>query len=398
MEKPTEIRISGTQIESNPVLNYNSLSEIPKESFDTLTYDEFFTKYMSQNLPVIINLDLTHWDSYKHWPLIDHSGLDLTYLKDRIGNIPDVPIAKCEEKYFDSHRKIKMSFYDFLNYWKDRDRTQLNQELLYLKDWHLRNELPEYQFYTVPKYFASDFLNQYLSDTGQEDYKFVYIGPSGSYTPFHADVYSSFSWSVNIFGRKSWIFVPPGEEQKLKDRFGNLPFTIDTKILDEKNVKHFIVTQETGNAIFVPSNWHHQVLNEVDTVSINHNWFNGTNVRHVFEALRSCEKSCRKEISDCQDMENFDQQCQILVKSLFGMDFQGFLKILEHISDKRVKMLKGEETFVVFEEYCFDVNHLKYDLDRILSVLKDLSEEKLLVDLDLKDFCDKIVQNILDVI
>lgn len=30
-------------------------------------------------------------------------------------------------------------------------------------------------------------------------------------TPFHADVFRSFSWSANICGRKKWIFYPPGE-------------------------------------------------------------------------------------------------------------------------------------------------------------------------------------------
>lgn len=389
MEKLKEIRMSGRQIESNPTFTYEDLSEIPKESCDALTYDDFFSKYMTKNLPVIIKLDLSHWDSYNNWILPDRSGLNLAYLRDRIGNLPDVPIAKCDEKYFDSHRKVKMSFYEFLNYWENRE-----QKLLYLKDWHLRKELPDYSFYNVSQYFVSDFLNEYLSDTGQDDYKFVYIGPSGSYTPFHADVFSSYSWSVNIFGRKTWLFVPPGEEQKLRDNLGNLPFSIDIQTLDENNVRYFKVTQETGNAIFVPSNWHHQVFNEVDTVSINHNWFNGANLRLVYEALSACEKNCRKEISDCQDMENFDQQCQIMVKNLFGMDYQGFLTILDHITDKRVKMLKQNECFTVFDEYCFDKNHLKYDLDRILSVMKNVSEEKLLTELDLKELCDKIVEKI----
>lgn len=392
MEKIKEIRISGAKTQSDQTINYENLSEIPKESFDTLTYDEFFTKFMTKNLPVIINLDLSSWDSYNNWILQDRSGLDFAYLRDRFGNI-SVPIAKCEEKYFDSHKKVKMSFYDYLNYWENRKSNQ-NQELLYLKDWHLRNELPNYSFYTVPQYFVSDFLNEYLADTGQDDYKFVYIGPANSYTPFHADVFSSYSWSVNIFGRKTWTFVPPGEENKLRDRFGNLPFTIDTKILDENKVRHFIVTQETGNAIFVPSNWHHQVFNEVDTISINHNWFNGANLRLVYEALSGCEKSCRKEISDCQDMENFDQQCQIMLKSLFGMDYQEFLKILDYIVEKRVKLLKIKEKFVVFEESCFHENHIRYDLDQIWSVLMDISEKNLLDKLGLKEFCDKIVEKI----
>ncbi|XP_063698725.1 2-oxoglutarate and iron-dependent oxygenase JMJD4 homolog [Culicoides brevitarsis] len=392
MENSRKIRISGTEIHSEPFCDYEKWSEIPKESSDTLSYSDFFSKYMTRNLPVIISLDLSQWDSFNNWISPDRTSLNVEYLKSRLGNLPEVPIAKCEEQYFDSHRKIQMSFDDFLTYWKSRDAEKPPTELLYLKDWHLRHELPDYNFYHVPEYFSSDFLNEYLVDTQQDDYKFVYIGPAGSYTPFHADVFSSFSWSVNIFGRKTWIFVPPGEEKKLKDKFGSLPFTIDVEILREKNVKYFVVTQETGNAIFVPSNWHHQVTNEVDTVSINHNWFNGANLKAIYDALKACEESCRKEISDCSDMEGFDQQCQVMVKSLFGMDYEGFLKILSHIVEKRAKMLENDEISTSCDEFVFDESHLKYDLDRISAVLKQMSDEKLLLDLNLKSFCDKILQ------
>lgn len=34
------------------------------------------------------------------------------------------------------------------------------------------------------------------------DYRFVYLGPAGSWTPLHADVLRSYSWSANVAGRK----------------------------------------------------------------------------------------------------------------------------------------------------------------------------------------------------
>lgn len=39
----------------------------------------------------------------------------------------------------------------------------------------------------------------------------MYIGPAGSWTPLHHDVFRSYSWSVNITGRKQWIFFHPDE-------------------------------------------------------------------------------------------------------------------------------------------------------------------------------------------
>lgn len=84
-------------------------------------------------------------------------------------------------------------------------------------------------------------------------------------TPFHADVFSSFSWSTNIVGTKKWIFFPPGEEVKLQDQLRNLPFDIDEekyqRIISEKDIQSFEIIQCACQTIFVPSGWHHQVWN-----------------------------------------------------------------------------------------------------------------------------------------
>ena len=61
----------------------------------------------------------------------------------------------------------------------------------------------------VPKIFV--LLSASHNDNDDDDYKFVYVGPEKSWTPFHSDVFGSFSWSANIVGTKRWIFVHPGE-------------------------------------------------------------------------------------------------------------------------------------------------------------------------------------------
>ena len=90
-------------------------------------------------------------------------------------------------------------------------------------------------------------------------------------TPFHADVFRSFSWSANICGRKKWLLYPPGEEKHLKDKLGNLAYDVTSSELHdgkkypdyEKACQPFEVVQEAGEVIFVPSGWHHQVFNLV---------------------------------------------------------------------------------------------------------------------------------------
>lgn len=42
----------------------------------------------------------------------------------------------------------------------------------------------------------------------------------GSWTPIHADVLRSYSWSTNVTGRKRWRMLPPELTPLLFDRFG----------------------------------------------------------------------------------------------------------------------------------------------------------------------------------
>lgn len=194
-------------------------------------------------------------------------------------------------------------------------------------------------------------------------------------TPLHSDVFSSFSWSTNIFGRKKWIFFAPGEEEKLFDKLGNLPFSISNNEL--KNTKHFEIIQNPGEAIFVPSNWHHQVWNLDDTISVNHNWFNGCNIFLVWQTLFDNFEKVVKEISDCIDMDNFDEHCQVMLKASFGMNFKDLLDLLEHISDKRIKLLNNEKSFKFFKDFDLNRNHLKFDLKSIEIVLTDFLSKNL---------------------
>jgi len=104
-------------------------------------------------------------------------------------------------------------------------------------------------------------------------------------TPFHADVFRSYSWSANICGRKKWLLYPPGQEDFLRDTHGNLPYDVTSAELQDGGLfPHFEeacqpleIIQEAGEIIFVPSGWHHQVYNLVRagkiiyTVGVQHN-------------------------------------------------------------------------------------------------------------------------------
>lgn len=108
-------------------------------------------------------------------------------------------------------------------------------------------------------------------------YGFVWLEHFNSFfrTPLHADVFTSFSWSVNLCGRKRWVLFPPGEEICFTDKLGNLVYDIESPVLQDSNQfenyyhhkNTFEIIQNSGEAVFIPSGWHHQVWNLVSVNS-----------------------------------------------------------------------------------------------------------------------------------
>lgn len=137
--------------------------------------------------------------------------------------------------------------------------------------------------------------------------------------------------------------MPPKEEQKLRDKLGNLPFSISQELLNAKEMKYFKVIQECDEILFVPSKWFHQVKNTEHAVSINHNWFNGCNILFIIDELLNHHRDVEREIADCKDMENFYEHCQAVLKSSFGMNFSDMIEILQHICSNRTKLFQKIE-------------------------------------------------------
>lgn len=153
-----------------------------------LSYNDFFEKFMMKNVPVVITGVADQWecmnwignknDNYS-------SSINFDYMLKRIDPESKVPIANCSKIYFNSHEKSELKFCDFLSYWKrscqQRNKNVESTDLLYLKDWHCHREQPKYKFYQTPIYFKSDWLNEYCDAENGDDYRFVYMGPKGTW-------------------------------------------------------------------------------------------------------------------------------------------------------------------------------------------------------------------------
>ncbi|ELU02976.1 hypothetical protein CAPTEDRAFT_158070 [Capitella teleta] len=333
---------------------------------EPVSYEEFFLNYLLPNKLCVLGKWVTEeWRSRRDWVAADLTP-NMHFLKEHFGSAIG-PIANCDLKEHDSHPKSDMPLREFLEYMQSYKANGYSEDeaCLYLKDWHFTRLFPEYNAFTCPEFFSSDWLNEFWDGRPEttDDYRFVYIGPKGSWTSFHTDVYKSHSWSANICGCKKWIFLPPGEEEKLKDRFGQLP--MDLRQVDLSECRIHEVLQEEGEVVFVPSGWHHQVFNMADTISINHNWLNGCNVDLCWDHIQNCLRDVQKELMDIRHVVDWHQQCQILLKATSGIDYLEFFKLICCIVNNRCLPMKN-----VQDDSCLD--HSRFDLNQALNIVQSM--------------------------
>ncbi|XP_072751632.1 2-oxoglutarate and iron-dependent oxygenase JMJD4 [Anoplolepis gracilipes] len=349
----------------------------------TVTYNDFFSKYLIPNKPCVINFQATeNWPCRRDWVLNGEPNFQV--LRTLFGHTV-VPVADCNKKFYNSQFKDDMPMKNYLEYWIDYKRNNYakSMPLLYLKDWHCVKSFPDIPIYEVPQYFVSDWLNEYYIAHPEldDDYMFIYMGPKETWTPLHADVFTSYSWSANIVGKKRWLLFPPHEEDHLRDLYGQLAYDAVSedlndhtkyKMYDSKTLKCFDIIQEAGEIIYVPSGWHHQVWNLEDTISINHNWINSCNISNVWHALKKELRSVMKEVDDCKDMKNWNEHCQLMLKVSYGMDYKQFLEFISFIAKNRLHAMLKKNQVVSFRKYCFGYNHCLFDLRILKNILDDI--------------------------
>jgi len=340
------------------------LAEFPIKNSENMNYNEFFHQHLVKNSPCLIKNLMKNWKAMTDFVLNNEPNID--FFATTLDSTLEVPVANCSAKYFNSQEKCSMTLQEYADYWKSE-----RSELLYLKDWHFTKDHAGGQdFYQVPDYFKSDWLNEYWQDKN-DDYKFVYLGPQGSWTPFHTDVFGSYSWSANVSGYKKWIFFQPNTQpQNVYDISTLLPQQsedFDMKLKSHQDLEYFEVVQGPGEVIFVPSGWYHQVLNMTDTLSINHNWFNATNIQYIWNQLRCELQRVQKEISDCYEVndEEWKSLCQKVLLASHGMNYTTFIDLLQVIMMNRVKSQSQKND-------CLGPNHLHYDLSMVQKVLENV--------------------------
>ncbi|XP_024970515.1 jmjC domain-containing protein 4 isoform X2 [Cynara cardunculus var. scolymus] len=348
---------------------------VEKVNGHELSYSTFVEKYLSKNEPVVITGFMDDWRACRDW-VFDDGRPNLQFISSNFGD-SKVQVADCGSREFTEQKRFEMSVSEFIDQWLEFSLLEhgnhppsklKGKTLLYLKDWHFVKEYPEYTAYTTPLFFLDDWLNLYLDhyhmhedpDTNQKrddlrcsDYRFVYMGAKGTWTPFHADVFRSYSWSANVCGKKQWYFLSPGQRHLVFDR--NMKSSVydifeevsETIFPNFKKTIWLECTQDQNEIIFVPSGWFHQVHN-------------------LWDLLLGDYKEATEYIEDVKDIcDDFEGLCQRNLAANTGMNFYDFFNFMVRFSFANILQLchlAGSSAFAKWRSSC-KAQHFIFNLE-----------------------------------
>lgn len=299
---------------------------------------EFKQRYIIHNVPCIVQGlgESCFADISSQWRSADNQ-INTDWFSRFIGNDTLVPIRidnsigneldddgradECETKQMKLGEWISQSERSE----EDPTNDNVTQQIGYLKDWHLvqylksSNAPRSLPLYTTPDCFQRDLLNNFLQRYSEGgDYKFVYWGLTGSNTRLHSDVLNSFSWSYNVVGKKKWIFHVPSYCSDSSQ-------TINCNAAE----KTFELIQQTGETIFVPSTWKHEVTNLVETISINHNWITSANIDNTWQCLMVEMVAIEDEMKMWGTVPDNDYEArENMLRGCIGLDITMFVHML----------------------------------------------------------------------
>ncbi|KAI9501516.1 hypothetical protein BX070DRAFT_227980 [Coemansia spiralis] len=363
------------------------------ERRDHISVAEFVRNFLQPGIPVVLGSALTeHWQARHDW-VVDGKP-NFARICELYGSAI-VPVAHCNTPYFNDQKRTEMPLCKFLDLWQ-----RSPEEKLYCKDFHFtKHGPPDYIAYTPLPHVSDDWLNLFydLHPELEDNYRFCYLGGNGTWTPFHQDVYRSYSWSANICGEKKWVLVPPGQDHLFTDGTGQTVYNLfdydDAKFPRLGELKAIEIVQRAGEVVFVPSGWWHQVRNTSDTISINHNWANEYNLPVLYSHLRHSIEAVHHALRDIPRDEEFASIAQVVLRSDSGMDYRWFFAFVSTLASEYISALHSdqsirESSLSTFDSYFTSPQTIRFALSRISTTLDLLLQD------DVSSTIDGLVEQI----
>lgn len=309
-----------------------SSSNLNIDSIRTISASEFKKEFLNTNKPCIIKnipMPIT-----SQWYDETSGVINTKWFLDHIGASTNVPVRINQEGFENGRATECITEQTSMQEWISQKRFDPK---FYLKDWHMQSLFSK-KLYDTPIVFP-DVLNPFLMDVDGGEYMFVYWGCKGSSTSLHSDVLNSFSWSFNVIGKKLWTFYPMEDYSNEGS---------DDSSNDEMDTRTTKIIQETGDMIYVPSGWRHEVINLEETISVNHNWISAGSLDCVWECLVNEIGAIEEELvgwgldSGSNLSFQLNQMRENMLRGCVGMDVSTLCVLLIRIFVDRLAVVIDE--------------------------------------------------------
>lgn len=232
---------------------------------------------------IVLTDVVPHWPAFERWSFENLAyccGDDPLVLSDDLAN-PSV------------YRKRTLR--DYIAYVQDPKGHPLSREIdgvvWYAGYYSPFAKHPEMlQEFTTPECLDSWFehLQGPMADWYQRGFGWLLIGPAGTQTAPHFDLFSTHAWTAQLQGKKRFIFYPPDRQE---------PFDDVERVMRQEPVETII---ERGDLLIVPADWCHAAQSLEASMTLTYNFVNQTNFGRFLQSTYAYPEKWQIKAKDPQ--------------------------------------------------------------------------------------------------
>lgn len=258
------------------------IRQVEKRSF--VTPHEFESFMTAGGQPLIITDWMTQWQAMTKWDFHffrQHFGHEQVMVSPNLLNAP---------------LRMQVPLGDFIDYIEAPAGTALQRTA---EAYDLDRPFYAYSFKPFGKYpalkedfflppFVADWSGHFSPSFRRRHFPFlqgwVLLGPAGTISHLHQDVYATIAWLAQIRGRKRCWFYSPQDTSYLYEG------AVDPSNPDHERFPKFHratlyeAVLEPGTMVFLPPRWWHHVVSLEPSVTLSYNIVNQANLSHYLQS------------------------------------------------------------------------------------------------------------------
>jgi hypothetical protein len=176
---------------------------------------------------------------------------------------------------FGNGRSGRISIEAFLAYLAAPEQFSSSYGSMYLTDFYLRPGFGDARRDTL----AADAAFPLPRGVATAEWISLYAGPAGTSTAWHQDIFSTHTWLAQLRGEKQWRLCPPDGE-------------LSEPPSDNSEIYEAVLT--SGDLIYLPPNWWHEVNNRTGTLSVSGNFCSFAEAEAALTEARESEAPGRE--------------------------------------------------------------------------------------------------------